>query len=260
MRWGLYGLSLATACLLWLLVKLDQRDKVVQKVHLVVRGEIVRSVEVQVEGPTYALLFWQPPETLSLGRYCFALPQAPVTLSVSWPSVGSLCEQLRREVYHPKLHWVLPEGTDFVEPPRWLTDSIWVLQEAPLPSWEVSLVAQRGKRIYPVPLPAKWYIYPETLWVEATVDRFVFASVSLVPRLEGVQGYKVLLNPARVEVRFWVPERQLGAYQPEDFELVLRMDKVLPGDTVAYPELVRYPSFIRQVEVVPTFLNFARIY
>lgn len=260
MRWGLYGLSLLAACLLWLLVKLDRPYKVGEKVSLAMLGEVLRSVEVQVEGPAYALLLWRPPDTLSLARYCFAPPPAPAALRVYWPSVGVLCEQLRREVYHPKLHWVLPEGTDFVEPPRWLVDSLWLGQNASLPPWEVSLVAQRGKKTYPVPLPPKWYVYPETLWVEAHVDRFVFASVSLAPRLEGVQGYKVLLNPARVEVRFWVPEKQLGAYQPGDFELVLRMDKVLPGDTVAYPELVRYPAFIRQVEVVPASLSFARIY
>lgn len=260
MRWGLYGLSFLGACLLWLLVKLDQRYQLRKVVYLAMQAGSGRSVEVQVEGPAYVLFLWQPPDTLSLARYCFALPQAPAELSVSWPPVGSLCEELRREVYHPTLHWVLPEGTDFIEPPRWLQDTLWVVRDFSPPSWEVSLVAQRGKRVYPVPLPPKWYIYPETLWVEANVDRFVFASVSLVPRVEEVQGYKVFLNPARVEVRFWVPESQLGAYQPEDFELVLRMDKVLASDTVVYPELVRYPSFIRQVEVVPAYLNFVRIY
>lgn len=260
MRWGLYGLSLFLACLLWLLVKLDQRHVVKRTLHLAMRGQEVRSVEVQAEGPIYALLLWKLPDTLSLARYCFAPPVAPAALKVSWPSVGFLCEQLRREAYRPKLHWVLPEGTDFVEPPRWVVDSLWVGQNMSLPPWEVSLVAQRGKQMYPVPLPPQWYTYPETLWVEANVDRFVFASITLLPRLEGVKGYKVLLNPARVEVRFWVPERQLGAYQPEDFELVLRMDKVLPSDTVVYPELLRYPPFIRQVEVVPAYLNFARIY
>ncbi|MCX7605990.1 MAG: hypothetical protein N2170_01825 [Bacteroidia bacterium] len=264
MRWLLPIISFLAAVTLWLLIKLDQRYKVTHSV-VVRTGEMASpSINLEAEGIGYSLLFWRPPDTVSLARLCLAPLTAPSGVTVRWDMSGvqhaGLCKLLRLRTYRPTLRWILPEGTDFVESPRWLTDSVWAPGEEKFPPFEYELVAQVGRHVYPIPLPSGWDVYPETLKVEAEVSRYVFASVALRPRIEGAKGYKVRLNPEKVEVSFWVPESHMKRWSPADFEVVVYMHKLLPGDTTVYPELIKRPPFVRQVRVIPSSLNFIQIY
>jgi hypothetical protein len=139
-------------------------------------------------------------------------------------------------------------------------DSVWIGKGEALPPYEFELVAQKGKHVYPVVLPKSWYVYPETLWVAAEVDRFVLATVALAPQVQGAKGYRVRFRPDKVSLRFWIPEAYQDKWHPEDFAIVVPMDKLLPGDTVVFPELVRKPSYARQVQLIPSALAFTRIY
>lgn len=263
------GLALVAAVFLWLLVKLDQRYEVRKAVWVRLwGGERVPSslvaAELQIEGSGATLLRRRLPDTLSLARLCKGGYPAERDFFVRWVFWGAkeadLCAQLERLVYHPKLRWILPEGAEFVEPYRWVSDTVWVWKGHLLPSYEQEIVARVGYHTYPVPLPSSWGVYPETLYVQAHIGRYLQAEVEVEPRIVGAGKYQVLLRPARVQVRFLLPESYASDWDPSEFEVVVDMQKVLPEDTAVYPELRRKPPFVRHVELVPRSLEFTRIY
>lgn len=264
MRWVLLGIAVLAGGILWLFVKLDQKYKVSFQVIASAPGIKPVAFPVQVEAVGYDLLSWEVRDTLPLARLCVGVLPFPNKVEVRWEGnaepTQKLCEQLHKVAYRPALRWILPQGADFVGRPQWIQDSVWLGKGSTLPSYEFELVAQIGKHRYPVVLPKSWYVYPETLWVEAEVDRFVLATVTLSPQVQGAKGYRVRFRPERVSVQFWIPEAYQGQWRPEDFTLLVPMDKVLPGDTVVFPELVRKPPYVRQVQLIPTALAFTRIY
>jgi hypothetical protein len=84
--------------------------------------------------------------------------------------------------------------------------------------------------------------------------------VEIAPKVVGVKGYLLLLRPSRVKLLFSVPASYAAQWYPSNFEVVVDMQKVLPGDTVVYPELRKKPSFVRDVQILPPALEFTRIY
>lgn len=263
------GLALIAAIFLWLLVKLDQRYEVRKSVWVRLWGggkgtANLVAAELQVGGAGAALLSRRLPDTLSLARLCKGIYPVDRDFFVRWGLLGAkeadLCAQLEKVVYHPRLRWILPEGADFVEPYGWVSDTVWAWKGYLLPLYEQEIVAQIGYHTYPVPLPPSWGVYPETLYVQAHIGRYLQVEVEVEPRIVGAVSYRVLLRPACVQVRFLLPESYAGEWSASDFEVVVDMQKVLPEDTAVYPELRRKPSFVRHVELVPRSLEFTRIY
>ncbi|MCS7188169.1 MAG: hypothetical protein NZ933_00025 [Bacteroidia bacterium] len=263
MKWVLYGAPVGIALLLWLLVKLDQNYKVIHHVVIVENSGSAHVVEMEAEGSGYALLFWQLPETLSLARWCMEEGRSPKGIFIRWKDIESrrriLCSQLQPRRYQPSIHWVLPQEADFVSPPKWKIDIIWVSANYQPPPWETEVVARLGKHLYPIALTLQWRVYPETLWVEAEIARYILATTSVKPRIEGANTERIELIPPQVRVQFLVPEPYADRWSPADFEVVVSMQKLLPGDTVVYPHLVRRPPFVRKIQIDPPALGFIRI-
>ncbi|MCS7153223.1 MAG: hypothetical protein N2253_04425 [Bacteroidia bacterium] len=265
MRFFLYGLATTAALVLWFLVKLDRTYLLTHTVQ-VYGGEGKSgafSVNVEIEGDGYSLLRWKRIDTISAARLCLAPPTAVEKVKLRWDLSplrrAGICGELRLRKYRPSLHWVLPSGADFVGPYEWISDSIWSLQET-LPSWEYQLVAKPGRHRYPIPLPAHWGVYPETLWVQAEVSRYIYAATEVTPQSEGTEGYTLILQPPRVQVRFWVPQAYADQWKPSDFLVVVDMRKVMPTDSVVFPELRKRPPYVRNVEIYPSVLGFTRLY
>jgi len=265
----LVGLALGAAVFLWLLVKLDQRYEVRKPVWVRLgsgekSGENLLAAEMHISGAGAALLRRRLSDTVSLARLCKGVDPLQRDFSVRWAIFGAkeadLCAQLEKVVYRPRLRWILPEGADFVEPYKWVSDTVWVWKGHLPPPYEQEIVAEVGHHTYPVPLPSSWAVYPETLYVQAYIGRYLQGEVEVEPQVIGAEKYRVLLRPARVQVRFLVPESYAGEWGPADFEVVVDMHKVLPEDTAVYPELRRKPPFVRSVELRPRSLDFTRIY
>lgn len=264
MRLLLYGVSLSAAILLWLLIKLDRTYTVSHTIYVEVGGQAEPfPIEVEVEGNGYDLLRWRRMDTIPAAQLCIAPPRGVNRINLHWDQREfhrrALCERLKLIHYKPTLRWILPKGADFVEPPEWLSDSVWVLSDT-LPAWEYELVAKPGIHRYPIPLPRRWGAYPETLWVEGHVAQYIYATVEVPPSTEGTQGYTLVLTPPKVQVHFWVPQSMADRWKPEDFQVVVDMRKVLPTDTVVYPELRQRPPYVRRVEIQPPALSFTRLY
>ncbi|MCS7163006.1 MAG: hypothetical protein NZ958_06770 [Bacteroidia bacterium] len=262
--WLLSG-ALGGAVGLWFLVKLDATYAVTYHVALSPRPleDLPEYVEVEAKGSGYELLLARRYDTISPIRLCVAPPERVGPLLLRWNLAEfhrrMPCHRLKQLTYRPLIRWIHPEGMDFVGPVVWARDTVWVWERDTLPPWEYTCVAREGRHRYPIPLPPQWGVYPETLWVEAEVAPFVFATVTITPHLEGAENTPTTLTPDRVEVRFWLPRPYLRKWKPEDFEVVVNMRKVLPNDSFVYPELRRYPPFIYQVEMVPSKLSFTRL-
>ncbi|MCS6790046.1 MAG: hypothetical protein NZ580_03610 [Bacteroidia bacterium] len=257
----LYGIAVIGAFFIWLSIRLEQTYRIEYKVKLWPLPESAgypTEAHLQVEGTGYALLFWKRIDTISPVRLCFKPPQASSSLRLTWEAHPELCKRIRRFPLRPIVRWIMPEGMDFVVPPTWVSDSVWAIEPftlAQIP--EVQLVARSGKHLYPVPVPMG--VYPETLWVQAHITRFIPASVELTPILEDEPGRPFFLRPAYVTVRFWIPESHLKEWKRSDFEVVVNVKKVLRGDSVVYPELrKRYPH-ARYVEISPNVLHFSYV-
>lgn len=264
MRFLLYGIALTAAVFLWLLIKLDRTYTLTHTVLVQVSPEVEPvPISLEVEGGGYDMLRWRRIDTISAARLCIAPPKNWRGIALRWDFQElrrqGICDRLRRIQYKPSLRWVLPGGADFVTPPVWLTDSLWASWDT-LPSTEYELVAVPGRHRYPLPLPPQWGVYPETLWVEGHVAQYMYAVTEVTPIAEGTEGYTLVLTPSRVQVRFWVPQAMVDRWKPSDFVVAIDMRKVLPNDSVVYPELRRRPPYVRQVEIIPPALRYTRLY
>lgn len=264
MRVFLYGIALTAAILLWLLIKLDRTYTITHTVAVHAEpGSDPLLVNLEVEGDGYNILRWRRIDTISATRLCLSPPRGWRGVALRWDLQElrrrGLCERMKQIRYKPSLRWILPTGADFVDPPVWVSDSVWILNDT-LPPAEYELVAVPGRQRYPVPLPAQWGVYPETLWVESHVAQYIYAVAEVIPTTEGTQGYTLVLTPPRVQVRFWVPQSMADRWQPSDFVVAIDMRKVLPNDSVVYPELRRRPPYVRRVEIVPPALSYTRLY
>ncbi|MCX8112800.1 MAG: hypothetical protein N3E49_06360 [Bacteroidia bacterium] len=264
MRLFLYVIAGTAAILLWFLIKLDKLYTLNHTVF--VRGSPLGDgafVGVEVTGKGYNLLRWRHLDTISAVQLCVAPPTTVGEVKLHWNMENlsrlGVCGKLQVRRYRPSLRWILPSGADFVVPPTWIADSVWTFIDS-LPRWDYQLAAEVGRRTYPIPLPRHWGVYPETLWVEANVARFIYAITEVTPQPEGTKGYTLILNPSRVQVRFWVPQSMVDRWKPSDFYVVVDMQKVLPKDSVVYPEVRRRPPYVRQVEIFPPALKFTRLY
>ncbi|MCS7298180.1 MAG: hypothetical protein RMK19_04510 [Bacteroidia bacterium] len=250
--------------LLWLLIKLERTYTISHKVFVQPAiGNASEVVSVEVEGKGYALFFWRRIDTISVARLCMDPPRGAGRVSLRWNlselNRSGICKRLKPTQVRVPVRWVLPAGADLIEPPFWRNDTVWSLTDS-LPLQEYELVAQIGRRSYPIPLPSEWGVYPETLWVEAHVASYIYAITEVVPQPEGVDGYTLLLQPDQVQVRFWIPQSMADRWKPSDFQVVVDMNKVMPGDSLVYPELRRRPPYARRIEIIPSALRFTRLY
>lgn len=264
MRFTLYGIAVLAALFLWLLVKLDRGYRLRRAVVVRTTDEApILQAYLEIEGTGYRLLFWQGWDTISAAHLCLDPPQESKGVTLRWDlhelQHSGICERLRPLRYRPALRWILPTGGEIVEPPIWVKDTVWSLSDT-LPAWECEVTGKIGKHRYPLRLPKEWGVYPETLWVEARIERFTRLTTEIIPQAEGTEGYTLLLNPSRVQVHFWVPISMAERWKPSDFEVVVDMRKVLPGDSVVYPEIRRRPPFAQRIEIVPSALGFTRVY
>ncbi|MEN3040442.1 MAG: hypothetical protein ABDH66_02740 [Bacteroidia bacterium] len=264
MRLFLYGVAVTVAILLWLLIKLDRTYKISRIVTVQAPGlERPILATVEVEGSGYDLIYERGGDTISAARLCISPPATKNKLKMHWSLTelnrSGICHKLRRISYRPILRWILPSGADFVSPPAWLSDTIWAFADS-LPPFTYELVAKLGYHRYPVPLPPDWATYPETLWIEANTARYIYASTEVSPKAIGTENYSLILTPNRVQIRFWVPQSMADQWKSEDFQVIVDMRKVLPKDSVVFPELHKCPPYVRRVEIIPPALGFTRVY
>ncbi len=244
--------------LLWGLIRLSRTYTYEWDVVVVGPGIGYDYARLVAVGSGYAFLQANLPDTLSLARLCKGLGSGGALSihSLHAPLIDSLCQAIQRQVYRPRLRWILPEGCDFAMPYRWKVDSVWALTGWPPPPVEIDVVGRKGQHRYPIPLPKSLGVYPETLWVEAKLVRYFRVRYMVEPRILNKGASRVFLTPPRLTLEFEVEESHKSRVQPRDFDLVVDMNKVLPGDSVVSVALMQKPAGVRNVRFFPTALRF----
>lgn len=257
----LWLIALVGGLLLWGLMRLSRTYTYEWDVVVLKPGLGYDYARLVARGPGYAFLWANLPDTVSLVRLCRGFEiKGPLLLEAARGfRMDTLCQAIQVQVYRPRLRWILPEGYDFAMPYRWLMDSIWTLAGWTPPPLEIDVVARGGRHRYPIPLPKSLGVYPETLWVEAKVVRYFRIRYTVEPRLLNKGSSRVALSPPRITLEFEVEEAQKSRVRPGDFELVVDMSKVLPGDSVVSVTLTQRPSGVRNVRFYPAALRFTRV-
>jgi len=261
----LWLLSVGVSIGLWGIIKLSQTYRVVVERPLWAGHScgILGWAQLSIEARGYELFRYVRPhqDTLSLARLCKAPlpPQVKVYVTDS-PGLDSLCARVAPHRPSLRVEWILPENHDWVEAWRWVgPETLWSCS-AP-PSHTVTLVGKPGLHLYPIILPWEWGVYPETLWVQGHLAPFAWVRYQIRPTIVGIlSNYRVLLSPPVVEVTFQVPQHYVNAVSPRDIEVLIDMRKILPQDTVAYPQVRVKKAYVRNLRFSPKAVRFTKVY
>jgi len=260
----LWLLSIGVSLGLWAIIRFSQTYRVV--VQRPLWGGLgcgaLGWAQLSIEGRGYELFRYMRAhqDTLSLARLCKAAfpPLVKVHMTDS-PGLDSLCVRVTPHRPSLRVEWILPESHDWVEPWRWISpETLWSCS-AP-PPHTITLVGKPGLHLYPVVLPREWGVYPETLWIQGHLASFAWVRHQIRPTIVGATGYRVLLSPPALEVFFQVPQRYVHEVSPRDIEVLIDMRKVLPQDTVAYPQVRVRKAYVRNLHFSPKVVRFTKVY
>lgn len=260
----LWLLSVGVSLGLWTIIRLSQTYRILVQRPLWAGRECgaLGWAQLSIEGRGHELFRYMRAhqDTLSLARLCKATLPPPVKVQVTdAPRLDSLCARVTPHRPSLRVEWILPENHDWVEPWRWMgPETLWSCS-AP-PPHTITLVGKPGLHRYRVILPREWGVYPETLWIRGHLASYAWVRYQIRPIIVGATSYRVLLSPPALEVLFQVPRGYVNEVSPGDIEVLIDMRKVLPQDTVAYPQVRVRKPYIRNLRFSPKAVRFTKVY